>query len=107
MRHCKRNGFSLVELMVTIALIAVLSTLMYNYASGRHERSKIELCADNLQKVYLALQIYASDYHGGLPVNTNAQTSEEVLNELVPKYTADTSIFICPAGRDPQIPSGE
>ncbi len=25
----------------------------------------------------------------------------------MPKYTADTSIFICPGGRDAQIPSGE
>ena len=42
-----------------------------------------------------------------LPRNTNAVTSEDVLQELVPKYTADTSIFICPGGRDSQIPSGE
>ena len=39
--------------------------------------------------------------------NTNAVTSEDVLDELVPKYTADTTIFICPGGRDAQIPSGE
>ncbi len=30
-----------------------------------------------------------------------------MLNQLVPKYTADTSIFICPGGRDSEIPSGE
>ena len=39
--------------------------------------------------------------------DTNAVTSEDVLEELVPKYTADTTIFICPGGRDSQIPSGE
>jgi hypothetical protein len=53
------------------------------------------------------MQIYANDFKGALPQNTNAITSEEVLDELVPKYTADTSIFICSGGRDSQIPSGE
>jgi hypothetical protein len=47
------------------------------------------------------------DFKGALPQDTNAATSEPVLDKLVPKYTADTSIFICPGGRDPLIPSGE
>jgi len=100
-------GFSLIELLVTVAIMAIMFALLEGFASGRHQRTQKQLCADNLQKVYLALQIYANDYRGSLPVKTNATTSEEVLEELVPKYSADTSIFICPGGRDPQIPSGE
>jgi prepilin-type N-terminal cleavage/methylation domain-containing protein/prepilin-type processing-associated H-X9-DG protein len=107
MQHRAHTGFSLIELLVVVALIAVLSAMMYGFASQKHQRNQKQLCADNLQKIYLALQIYANDYHGTLPVDTNTQTSEPVLNELVPKYTADTSIFICPGGRDPAIPSGE
>ena len=81
--------------------------MMYGFASARHQRDQKRLCADNLQKIYLAMQIYANDFGGKLPQNTNAVTSEAVLDELVPKYTADTSIFICPGGRDSEIPSGE
>lgn len=101
------TGFSLIELLITLALLVILSTMMYGFASAHHQRNQKLLCADNLQKIYLALQIYANDFNGELPVSTNAQTSEVPLNLLVPKYTADTSIFICPGGRDPQIPSGE
>lgn len=101
------TGFSLIELLITVALVAILSAMMYGFASGKHQRTQKQLCADNLQKIYLALQIYANDFKGALPEDTNAQTSEEPLNELVPKYTTDTSIFICPGGRDPEIPSGE
>jgi hypothetical protein len=81
--------------------------MMFGFGSASHQRSQKKLCADNLQKIYLALQIYANDFRGALPQKTNAVTSEEVLDELVPKYSADTSIFICPGGRDSQIPSGE
>jgi prepilin-type N-terminal cleavage/methylation domain-containing protein len=106
MKH-RRNGFSLIELLITIAIISVLSAMLYGFGSSSYQRSQEKLCGDNLQKIYLALQIYANDFHGAPPFATNATTSEPVLGLLVPKYTADTSIFICPGGRDPQIPSGE
>ena len=101
------TGFSLLELLITMALMVILTTMMYGFASAKHQRNQKQLCADNLQKIYLAMQIYANDFGGKLPENTNAATSEEVLDKLVPRYTADTSIFICPGGRDSQIPSGE
>ncbi len=107
-RHCHAGpGFSLIELLVTLALMVILTTMMFGFASQRHQKGQKELCGENLQKIYLALQIYANDYKGSLPVNTNAQTSELALDPLVPKYSADTTIFICPGGRDSQFPSGE
>ncbi|HEX4349422.1 MAG TPA: type II secretion system protein [Verrucomicrobiae bacterium] len=102
-----RNGFSLIELLIVLALMCIMSAMLYGFGSKSHQRSQQKLCADNLQKIYISMQIYANDFKGALPENTNAATSEAVLDELVPKYTSDTSIFICPGGRDPQIPSGE
>ena len=106
-RPAAATGFSLIELLITLALMVIVIAMMEGFASGKHQRTQKQLCADNLQKIYLALQIYANDFRGALPVNTNAVTSEDVLGALVPKYSADTSIFICPGGRDSQIASGE
>src|SRR5580698_10612570 len=106
MKVC-RKGFSLIELLITMALLCIMSAMLYGFGSASHQRSQQKLCSDNLQKIYLAMQIYANEFKGTLPQNTNAATSEEVLDQLVPKYTADTSIFICPGARDAQIPSGE
>jgi hypothetical protein len=97
----------LIELLVTLAIMLVISVMLYGFGSASHQRTQKELCHDNLQKIYLAMQIYANDFGGRLPLNTNAVTSEDALNELVPHYTADTTIFICPGGRDAQIRSGE
>jgi len=101
------KGFSLIELLCVAALIIVLTMMMFGFDSASHQRTQKKLCGDNLQKIYLALQIYANDFKGELPQATNAVTSEDALDALVPHYTADTTIFICPGGRDPQIPSGE
>jgi prepilin-type processing-associated H-X9-DG protein len=98
-------AFSLVELLIVIALIVVIWVMMFSFGSRSHQESETERCSDNLQKVFLSAQIYANDFRA-FPLATNAQTSEPVLNLLVPRYTADTSIFICPGGRDSEIPSG-
>jgi prepilin-type N-terminal cleavage/methylation domain-containing protein/prepilin-type processing-associated H-X9-DG protein len=100
------RGFSLIELLVTAALIGILSVMMFGFGSARRQRTQKTLCQDNLQKIYLALQIYAKDFNDRLPSATNAATSEEVLDPLVPRYSADTSLFICPGGRDAARSSG-
>ncbi|MBU6410193.1 MAG: type II secretion system GspH family protein [Verrucomicrobia bacterium] len=99
------DGFSLVELLVVMALLAVLSVMMYSFGSFTRQRSAMERCSDNLQKIFLAQRIYSMDY-GKFPVAAGARTSEQALDKLVPRYTSDTTIFICPGGRDNPIPSG-
>ena len=102
----KPSGFSLIELLVTMALIVVLTTMMWGFASPSHQRNEQRACQQNLLKLFVALQIYANDFSGQLPANTNAQTSEAVLDALVPRYSADTSIFICPGSKDAPLPAG-
>lgn len=102
----KAAGFSLVELLVVVALIVIVWVMMFSFGSASHQRTQMQLCADNLQKIFLAMQIYANDFGGKFPQNSNAQTSEDVLDALVPHYSSDTSIFICPGGRDSKIPAG-
>jgi prepilin-type processing-associated H-X9-DG protein len=99
-------GFSLVELLVVLALMIIITVMMWGFGSQNRQRAAQKGCRQNLEKIYLALQIYADDFGGKLPANTNAQTSEEVLTALVPRYTVDTSIFICPGGKDSPLPSG-
>jgi len=98
------SGFSLVELLVVAALLVVMSVMLYGFGSASHQRTQKQLCADNLQKIFISLQIYANDFGSNFPVNTNAHTSDEVLDVLMPKYTVDNSVFICPGGRDSKLP---
>ena len=86
--------------------MAIMSAMLYGFSAG-HQRSQRNLCARQSPENLPGAADLRERFRGTLPQNTNAQTSEAVLDELVPKYTADTSIFICPGGRDSQIPSGE
>jgi prepilin-type processing-associated H-X9-DG protein len=100
------QGFSLVELIVVLALLIVLTTMMWGFASENHQHAAQRACQQNLEKIYVALQIYANDHSGRLPATTNTVTSEAPLSLLVPRYTADTSVFICPGSKDSPLPSG-
>jgi len=86
----------------------IMTTMMWGFGSGNRQRAEKLACQQNLSKIYLAMQIYANDYAGKFPETNGVRTSEEVLYVLVPRYTADTSIFICPGGRgDSALPEGE
>jgi prepilin-type N-terminal cleavage/methylation domain-containing protein/prepilin-type processing-associated H-X9-DG protein len=100
-------AFSLIEMLITMAILIILMTTYYGFGSRSHQRQQQKLCRDNLQKIFIALQIYANDFNGNFPVSTNAKTSEEVLNLLVPRYTSDTQPFICPGSKDSPLPAGE
>ncbi len=101
-----RWGFSLIELLVVLVLMIILTTMMWGFASESHQHAAQRACQQNLEKIYVALQIYANDFSGRLPADANALTSEVPLSLLVPRYTADTSIFICPGSKDSPLPSG-
>jgi len=90
-----------------MALLIVMSVLLWGFGSPSHQRQQKIRCEENLQKIYLALDIYGKDHHGDSPFVPAALKSGEALDVLVPKYTADTSIFICPGSKDEKIPAGE
>lgn len=99
-------AFSLIELLVVLALMIILVTVYWNHGPSKRDR-ELSACRLNLEKVYLALQIYSRDNHDKYPMVTNAVTSEEALAPLVPHYTSDTAPFICPSVGDSSLPTGK
>jgi prepilin-type N-terminal cleavage/methylation domain-containing protein len=101
------QGFSLIEMLISVTIILILFTMMYGFGSRSNQRAQKKKCQANLQKMYVALQIYANDSAGKFPVVTNARSSEDALDVLVPRYSADTAIFVCPGSKDSALPAGE
>jgi len=102
----RAGGFSLIELLVTLAILLILVTMIFGFGSRRNQTAQKTKCQANLQKMYVALQIYSNEHAGKFPLVTNAHTSEDALDVLVPRYTADTAVFICPGSKDRPLPAG-
>jgi len=101
------GGFSLLELLITMAVLVILTVLMSGeFGVGGRNRA-LAACRDNLQKIYLALSIYQNDNNGAFPFLKDATSPAGPLSLLVPKSTTVTEMFICPGSKDKPLPEAE
>jgi len=76
----QNRAFTLTELAVVIATIAVLAMVVLSALAGVQNKGGRTQCAANLRQIYVASMIYASEYRGLLPFNTVA--SPGIVNSL-------------------------
>lgn len=122
--YLRAYAFTLVELLVTIAIIALLAALLLPVlASGKSKAHQTE-CAGNLRQWGLAYRMYADDNEDFLPrrgqgvqVLAQINRSDDWFNALPPYFglspfedmvTNDVtpaahskSVFVCPVAEDP------
>ena len=63
MRRPNRDGFTLVELMVVVAIIGILVALLLPALNHAMARARLTQCANNVRQLGLGLQQFVSDYH--------------------------------------------
>src|SRR5262245_53032904 len=102
-----RSAFTLIEVLVVVAILMVLTALYWGSSMPGRQATRQKACAENFQKIYLAMEIYARDNSEKLPALKGALTSEDALDLLVPRCTVDTTFFICPGSKDAPLASGE
>ena len=106
-RPPRTTGFSLLELLAVLAIVLIIAALFWRSTSGSERDRQRKNCQKNLQKLFIALEIFATDHGGKFPDVPGARTSAEALDGLVPRYTVDTSLFVCPASNTSPLPAGE
>lgn len=121
----RSRAFTVIELLVSIAIIGVLAALVTGGVVKVGEASKRTACLSNLRQWGSALQLYVADHNGFMPrrgqgVRMVAQFNrpEDWFNALPPYLGEPTlqqmmragtgprpgehSVFVCPAAPKPQ-----
>jgi prepilin-type N-terminal cleavage/methylation domain-containing protein/prepilin-type processing-associated H-X9-DG protein len=67
-----RSGFTLVELLVVIGIIAILIAILLPSLTAARERAKRVACANNLRTFGQAITLYANQNKGRVPMHEGA-----------------------------------
>ena len=78
----------MVELMIVIAVIAVLASIIMPKMGGTRQKAQLEGCKQNLIKIGLAMEMYANDNGRPTPWNGIGSSRVDYLDcyYLVPVY---------------------
>jgi general secretion pathway protein G len=62
-----KRGFTLVEMLVVIGIIAVLAAMLFPVFAAAREKGRSAACVSNLKQLGAAVEIYASDFDDHYP----------------------------------------
>jgi prepilin-type N-terminal cleavage/methylation domain-containing protein/prepilin-type processing-associated H-X9-DG protein len=81
-----QKGFTLVELLVVIGIIALLISILLPSLNRARETANKVKCSNNLKQIGLAIQLYTNDNHGSYP-RTYSNTSATATAPVDPSST--------------------
>ena len=86
----RRNRFTLIELIVSIAIITVLAALLVPTILQGRERSKQVSCINNVRNLAMAIQLYFNE-------NEKYPQDNSLEEDLKDVYHPDGKAFYCPS----------
>lgn len=85
----KKEGFTLMELLVVIAVVIVLAGFLMPALAKTRQLAHRARCANNLKQIGTAMHLYANNNNGDFP-------AEPWGSNLYPSYIDDEEVFDCP-----------
>ncbi len=108
----KRVSFTLIELLIVIAIIAVLAAMLLSALNKTREKARQIKCTGHLRQIMVATSFYINDYaeYGpwtrsapGKDIYWNSALWPYISSQKVSMYSDKTTVFTCPSYDEPNI----
>ena len=102
-RGCKRyspRGFTLLELIVVIAILLVLAGLILGVSSSARAKARVTQCKSNLSQLAKAVMQYAAahdSFYPNVAPRPSLDKSLPTLHDTLMPYIGDGRLLQCPA----------
>lgn len=104
MKSIKQNGFTMVELLVTIAIIVVFSAIAVPISLSLRDKSRQVKCIGNLKQIGVGLHMYLGDNSDILPElamgRSSKDSDEPVIETVLAGYVESEEVFRCPCDHE-------
>ncbi|MCS7033118.1 MAG: prepilin-type N-terminal cleavage/methylation domain-containing protein [Phycisphaerae bacterium] len=80
----RRTAFTLVELLVVIGIIAILISILLPVVSRAQDQARSAACKSNLRQIFVAVQTYAQNNRGLLPIGFRWERQDSLGQPLSP-----------------------
>ncbi|MFH0908495.1 MAG: prepilin-type N-terminal cleavage/methylation domain-containing protein [bacterium] len=91
----RRIGFTLVEMLVVITIIAILIAILLPMMTSSRESARVAYCANNLSQIGKALFMFTDDNNDTLPSVWYQNVSWDT--QLRPYLADSKAVFACPS----------
>lgn len=95
------RGFTLVELLLVIAVVAILAALVVPGTRRMIASSRSSACLSNLRSIGVGLNLHLADNNMMMPeLRAMRETKTEevpVIDNTLDRYLSDPAVFACPA----------
>jgi prepilin-type N-terminal cleavage/methylation domain-containing protein/prepilin-type processing-associated H-X9-DG protein len=93
------SGFTLVELLVVVAIVAVLAAVIFPVMNAARERARQTKCFNNMKQLGIAVRLYAEDWDGTFPCNRFQRSipSNRNWKHAIRRYVRSMDVYICPS----------
>lgn len=82
----RRVGFTLVELLVAVAIIAVIAALLLPAISQVRSLANSTTCSNNLRQIGAGFAAYETDWEGRIPMQTNTYGASTPADHYPPDF---------------------
>ena len=96
---CHR-AFTLLEVLVTIAIIAALAALLLPVLGRMRERGEQTSGLSNMRQIGAAFHLYAGEHEMELPTPTERMTIKDRWPKLLANYLQDVKVYAAPGIQD-------